>query len=96
MNKDDAIWITRDGGEMRIIIDKPVVDWSKMPAWANYVTIDQEGDLWWWRNRPCIELGRWAMNTMEPDGGNFGVIPRKYVPSWTGDWKDSLVERPKV
>lgn len=77
-------------------IDNPVVDWSKMPAWANYVTQGHLGDWCWWTHKPCLEYGHWCGTPAPPEWANPGVIPKKYQPQWSGDWKDSLVERPTV
>lgn len=28
------------------------VDWSLAPDWANFYTIDSDGERWWWENKP--------------------------------------------
>jgi hypothetical protein len=63
-------------------IDKPIVDWSLMPAWAKFVAMDDSGN--------------WAWYTSEPNKGLYmgGKIPTEYCPKWDGDWRQSLTERP--
>lgn len=69
--------------------NKPVVNWAAMPAWAKWVAMDEDGH-WWWFDKKPRELSTW----WEEDGGYCGRIPVSHVPSFTGDWRDSLVERP--
>lgn len=72
-------------------IDKPVVevDWAAMPAWAHFVAMDSDGEwLWFSGNHPTYLKEGWWPN------GEHGRIPPSCVPTFTGDWKDSLVERP--
>lgn len=68
--------------------EKPVVDWAAMPAWANWVAMDEDGEWGWFKDSPRRCHSYW--------GGFYGHrIPNGYTPSFSGDWQDSLVERPK-
>jgi hypothetical protein len=69
-------------------IDKPVIDWSLMPAWAKFVTMDKSGKWWWYTHKPSLEHA-WCIIE-----GFVGKIPSEYAPKWEGDWEDSLIERP--
>jgi hypothetical protein len=69
-------------------IDKPIVDWSLMPAWAKFVAMDKSGKWWWYTHKPSLEHV-WCIID-----GFGGVIPSEYAPKWEGDWKESLTERP--
>lgn len=69
---------------------RPVVDWSVMPAWAKYIAQDECGDWWWSENKPEARNSVWLH-----DGGMDGTIPLSYRPKYTGDWRNSLVERPE-
>jgi len=74
-------------------IDKPVVDWDKMPAWARYVMQDRDGTWFWFNDALPKDMSEmWSGCTVYTSG----MIPPEHAPTWTGDWKDSLVERPKV
>jgi hypothetical protein len=72
----------------RIAEPKPVVDWPSMPAWVNAVARDADG--------------RWHGHVCKPDIGFYGwsrgsaivLIPKSHAPKFSGDWMDSLVERP--
>jgi hypothetical protein len=69
-------------------IDKPVIDWSLMPAWAKFVAMDKKGKWWWYTHKPSLEH-TWCIIE-----GFVGKIPSEYAPKWEGDWRNSLIERP--
>lgn len=69
-------------------VDKPEVDWSKMPAWASWVAMDKDGRWLWWSERPESGLGEWWLPS-----GDCGRIPGDYTPKFSGGWKDSLTGR---
>ena len=71
-------------------IDKPVVDWPKMPAWSVAVSSDEGGPWYWYDARPSEQADYW-----KNEGAMSGIIPDKFAPTFTGSWRDSLVERPK-
>jgi hypothetical protein len=71
-----------------IWVDKPVIDWSVMPAWAKFVAMDKHGKWWWYSHKPSLEH-MWCVID-----GFAGVIPSECAPKWEGDWKNSLIERP--
>lgn len=70
-------------------IDKPEVNWSAMPAWAEWVAMDFDGQWFWFKEQPDQGSKRWICD------GPFGPIPSSYTPTFSGDWKDSLVQRPQ-
>ncbi len=76
----------------------PVVDWSKMPAWANWVALNPNNtfEKWsWFREPPKLMSGCWCRhNNDEIDTTASGSIPATEAPTFSGDWKDSLVQRP--
>ena len=64
-------------------IDKPVIDWSAMPAWAKFVAMNDNEEWYWYTSAPnkcCPYIS--------------GRIPSEYAPKWEGDWRNSLIERP--
>jgi hypothetical protein len=69
-------------------IDKPVIDWSLMPAWAKFVAMDNNGVWCWYTYKPSLKHV-WCVID-----GFFGKIPSEYAPKWEGDWRNSLIERP--
>jgi hypothetical protein len=68
-------------------IDKPEVDWSVMPKWAEWVAMDEDGKWIWFLGEPRKGAANWCCY------GVYGEIPHTYAPKWDGDWKDSLVRR---
>jgi len=69
--------------------DAPEVDWSAMPKWARWVAMDEDGAWFWYQHKP--ERSDRYFSALSEEG----VIPFIYAPDWDGDWKDTLVERPK-
>jgi hypothetical protein len=85
------IEITGDGNYIASEwVDKPVIDWSLMPAWAKFVAMNEDGAWNWYRVEPNKGWYMWLMTGTE----NWGEIPSEYAPKWDGDWKNSLIERP--
>ncbi len=78
-------------------VDAPVVDWDALPKWANWVAKEPDGAWWWYDNRPHISTTHWVAVTCAPKSleESSGPIPDSHAPTFDGDWKDSLVERPK-
>lgn len=70
-------------------VDKPVVDWSKMAAWHRWVAMDEDGNWYAYASLPELALITWRSYSFE-----YQRIPPNYSPAFSGDWKDSLVERP--
>lgn len=68
-------------------IDKPEVDWSAMPRWAEWVAMDEDGKWIWFLGEPRKGAANWCCY------GVYGEIPHTYAPKWDGDWRDSLVRR---
>lgn len=71
-------------------IDKPEVDWSAMPAWAEWVAMDKDGEWTLFSAKPSMDVGCWWA---DGDVTYLAEIPPSYAPKWDGDWRDSLVRR---
>lgn len=69
---------------------RPVVDWSAMPKWAQWVAMDEDGDWFWFVGKPRPGFHHWMP---ENTSSLQQVIPPAYSPTFTGSWKDSLVSR---
>jgi len=69
--------------------EKPVVNWGAMPAWVNYVAMDECGEWLGYSTEPTLHEWHWA------DVESFS-IHEDYYPEYTGPWKDSLMERPQA
>ena len=73
-------------------IDKPEVDWSAMPRWAEWVAMDKDGEWTFFSAKPSMDIGCWWS---DGDVTYLAEIPPSYAPKWDGDWRDSLVRRPE-
>lgn len=71
---------------------RPVVDWSVMPAWAKWVAMDEDGNWHYFEKKP--EIGGYNIGGKEWVG-DYHNFPREYWPKYSGDWRNSLVERPE-
>lgn len=70
-------------------VDRPVVDWSKMAAWHRWVAMDARGKWFAYDERPKLNVAYWW-----GAGSVVCEIPPQHYPTFSGNWKDSLVERP--
>lgn len=70
--------------------EAPIVDWSLYAKWHKWMAKDKD-DCWFvfW-SKPYAGHTRYASND-----GMYEQIPSEYSPQFTGDWKDSLIERPQ-
>lgn len=68
--------------------DTSSVNWAAMPAWCNYVAMDENGHWYAHEIEPTINYTWW-----ESDGLSV-FIPKEYHPIFTANWKDSLAKRP--
>ena len=75
-------------------ITRPVVDWSVMPAWAKWVAQGYTG-WFWFTEKPTAQDDVESYCNTEESGSEFGFIPEEHEPTYTGDWKNSLVGRPE-
>ena len=89
------IWASAEESEQDIIgpwIDAPDCSalWPLLPPWIKYLAQDYNRDWYATLDKPELKEKYW---TACP--GKFIAIPKKYAPIYSGDWKDSLVERPQ-
>lgn len=72
-------------------VDKP--EWPKwpVPPWVNYIAMTSRGEWFGYRLKPELSNmdGYWAVICP------IIFIPPDYAPTWTGDWTQSLIERPQ-
>lgn len=70
-------------------VDRPDCSklWSILPPWIKWVAQDESGMWFGHSEEPQCHARVWMR-------GFASVIPAEYAPAFTGDWKDSLCERP--
>lgn len=72
-------------------VDKPEVKWSALPAWHNWVAMD-ENKIWYsYEDKPLNDTNRWRIGHK---GGALDIHPDYAPKNYTGTWQDSLVCRP--
>ena len=71
-------------------IEKPIFDWDKQSPWFNFAAMDENGKWYLFSTRPEINGVAWFT-----DSSSATMVPAKYEPKFNGNWKDSLIERPK-
>jgi hypothetical protein len=57
-------------------------DWSTAPSWANYLAQDEDGEWFWFQNKPNAGQAAWWVSKGE--GCRAGI----------SSWCDTLEERP--
>lgn len=70
-------------------VDAPEVDWPAMPIWVSHLAKDSNGAWFGYDTKPSRENRSWST----PEYKGYRIDP-SYFPKFSGDWKDSLVERP--
>jgi len=68
-------------------VEKVIVDWSAMPAWAEFAAMNADGTWYWYTNEPKFENGFWNANFKK------GNIPVKYAPEFKGKAEYSLTKK---
>jgi hypothetical protein len=63
---------------------EPEHDWSKAPEWANYMAVDQDGEVFFFEEMPTPD----SDGTWRSDYGQFEKVESK-------NWRDTLQVRPK-
>lgn len=62
-------------------------NWKDAPSWANYLAQDDEGDWYWFENRPEATPFGWSYNPNFPAG-------RIRKSTEQSDWQDTVETRP--
>jgi len=70
--------------------DPVEIPWSDYPTWCNWAAMDSDGEWYCYDSKPKASLSTWInedfVNAIHPD----------YQPkNFTGDWTESLFERPQ-
>lgn len=60
------------------------VNWDEAPEWANWVAQDEDGEWWWFEDKPNFDDTFWAV----ADG------KCELVEDSALDWKTTLEKRP--
>lgn len=68
--------------------DAPEFDWSKLPMAANWAALNSEGKGFAYTHKPL------PMNCYACYEGRCWELYPEHTPTWSGDWRDSLVTRP--
>lgn len=63
-------------------------DWDKAPEWAKWWAMDADEECYWFENEPEIESVTWFPI-------NVSEVGRAPSFDYTGNWKESLRERPE-
>ena len=62
-------------------------DWEKAPPWANYASMDKDGQWWWYEIEPTLTDNEYVFFI---SAGRFEIITE------TNKWKETLEKRPDV
>lgn len=88
----EIVSVTETDSESRIMwiiaesTPHPKTEWpADAPEWANYMANEPNGGVWFYENKPYINVDHWSETTGAVDD-NRNACP---------NWRDSLIERPK-
>ena len=70
------------------VLDEFEVDWSQAPEWATHWAFDKNTKAHWYKGSPENDGKEWVMSRICT---NYIQAPSF---NYTGNWKDSLRERP--
>lgn len=62
------------------------IDWTKAPAWAKWLAVDEDGDAYWFENKPYVVLHIWDSGEGDALFAFSGEAPK--------DFTQTLYERP--
>ena len=70
-------------------------DWTCLPKWANYITLQDDGSWKWFSDKPTISENYDCWVTNNPDPSSHGYIPTSQLPSNVlGYWTNNCHKRP--
>ncbi len=72
---------------------RPEVNWAAMPAWHDTVIKSGVAGTWFSGRNLSHDDEGYVAN--EPENNRL-EIPRSHAPTFTGDWRNSKVQRPKA
>lgn len=70
-----------------------VIAWEKLPDWAEWVSRDQDGEIYAWQDEPIGNSFFWHTDSSEYR--RIDGFPGIVVKIGTVDWKDSKQRRPR-
>lgn len=68
---------------------KPSINWEHVASNYNYLTVDNDGSVFLWKNRPRLQTYSWIAHG---DVGDATAMS-SFIPG-TCNWEDSLICRP--
>jgi hypothetical protein len=71
--------------------DPVEIPWSDYPTWCKWVAMDEGGEWCGYESKPIKDVGYW---NYEDVGILITIHPDYYPRNFTGDWTESLFERP--
>jgi hypothetical protein len=70
-------------------IDEPAIPWDSVPEWCQWWAVDEDLEQVFFECEPFIEDDEW----IRAEGGMI-VPPHSHRIPYTGDWRESLRQRP--
>jgi len=90
---DGGYFLDNDNSDLDIVsewVDKPIFDWTIQSPWFKYAAMDADGRWFLYSDKPTCENTEWLRVSLT----KITRIPPAYVPTFNGDWKGSLIQRP--
>lgn len=82
--------------EVGVDVPDPTGFWEKQSAWMNWAAQDQDGRWFVYAYKPDLGYGCWVLPNAElgQSKGIYHTVPPEYTPTFTGNWENSLIQRP--
>lgn len=91
-NLADAMWVENNEREnsdnQDLSQEECQPNWSQAPSWAKWWAMDEDGECFYFENKPKITSVTWIPF-------NARIIDKAPIFGYAGNWKDSLRERPE-
>jgi hypothetical protein len=70
-------------------IDEPAIPWDSVPDWCQWWAVDADEEQAFFEIEPFLEGNEWLR-----EKGGMIVPPKSHRIPYTGDWSESLRQRP--
>ena len=86
--RDERPTFTHPKCEWRIK-PEPAIPWDSVPEWLEWWAVDADGEQWFIQEKPEAGGCMWSIR-----GGGWLRLPESHRITYTGDWRESLRQRP--
>lgn len=71
-------------------VDEPAIPWDSVPEWCQWWAVDKDGAQAFYEGKPILTQNEFMVSGVD----GYIVVPKSHRIPYTGDWKESLRQRP--